>query len=243
VVSSLNTEGSLCILMTGSFRLSLETTLEVIENCQKQFPWASPVDVWFLTWRSEKLDNHYDELSRRVCRIIADEESPGEAMMTQLQIPFTGQLRAHPEHESCRVGHYASHYAVGYLFDQIDKSGKRYKYALKIRNDLLFEADTDMWTDIIKKAPSTYLTMTNFWCPGVGINDHVGFGTYENMRKVWRFDLDEFKQDLARSWNPESLVELKVRKAGAVVYTFEPRSYRITHRGRTDINIPDWVQK
>lgn len=187
-------------------RLPLETIINCIQNCSRQFSFLEH-DIWAFTWKTE--NNAEDALRPFVYKLIANEPSPTNEDMDIKGIPFTKQLQTHPEHAICRVGHYATLYGVSYVFDEIEKSGIKYEYALRTRNDLdIGLIDPENWLDIIKENPKTYITPEMPWCP-IGINDHLGFGAFENVRNVWTYDEQHFKKTVPECWNPEAYIKTR----------------------------------
>jgi hypothetical protein len=234
-------ERSLAVILTGLTRLPAEVYVDVIENYKNQFSWATRLDVWFFTWADQAHEQTREVIEPHVHRVVATEPSPTQEMMVDLGIPFTGQLARYPEHAVCRLGHYAAQYGSSAAIDVVESSGDTYTYLVKGRNDLWFEADTSFVPGAIEQQPTSYLTPPGYWCGGVGINDHVGVGLFSTVRKVWSFDLDEFRSQLANCWNIESFLAWKVQQAAVSHCVFDTSRYLIKRydSGR----VTDWVHK
>ena len=231
----------LCILINGSTRTTIESIKECIENYKRLFANIEH-DVYLFTWKTE--DGRENQLKDYVDYFYADEECPTQEELDKLGVPFTGQLRAHPEHKICRIGHYAVNHAFRRLFGEIKKINKQYKYALRARNDLYLEIDTTDWIKIIEQDSAAYILPPNLWCIGAGSNDHLGFGLFDLVEKIWATDLESFNNILGGCHNFEMACDEMINRAKATKYIRDPARYIIKRMGRTDHNFDsDWNLK
>lgn len=229
----------LCIAINGAMRITTEAIIDCIENYKKQFSWANP-DLWLFTWKTEDLRE--EALRPHVYKLIAAEPSPTNDYLDKLGIPYTMQLVKQPEHKVCRISHFAQIYGLNYLFNKIAQSGEEYEFACRARNDLYFEADTYMWEWLVKDEPKAYLSPGILWGDMPGSNDHLGFGKFDIVKKIWSYNPDDFKKTLSESWNIEVYIQKMIEK-NAVHKIVDVNRYLLRRTGRTDLGNADWIMK
>jgi hypothetical protein len=236
-------EKDLCILINGATRVTIDSIKECIENYKTLFPGLT-FDVWLHTWKTE--EGQENLLKDYVDFFIADRKPFTQEELDSLGVPFVQQLINHPQHKICRISHYSTYQAFCTLFKAIEEKKKKYKYALRARNDLFIKINTSEWINKISivENENLYITVPNLWCVGAGANDHFGFGNFELVKKIWTPSLEIFNQTLSKSHNFEYAVGSFIQMTGCQQLICEPEKYIIRRLGRKDHNFTvDWELK
>jgi len=230
----------LCLLVTGATRIPPERIIECIQEFKRAFEWANP-DVWYFTW---KTPNEAEKLIEpHVTRLFAPEVSPTQEDLDKLGVTQVQQLNAQPEHRVCRISHYAMVYGMDYLFKKIRESGQEYEFVCRIRNDLHFEvapeARTSTWADLVVADPKAHVTPGILWAACDGASDHIGFGLFETLENIWKYEPGEFNRIISESWNFEQYVGTMTTRHAYVHRVVPVVRYVI----RRSVPEQDWIIK
>lgn len=240
----------LCIVMQGSSRLPIEILIECIENYKKIFAWANP-DIWAFTWKTE--DGREEQLRPHVYKLFAEENSPTDEFLDSIGFPYTQQLKQrYPANKVCRIGHYSTIYGLDFLFKKIIESGEKYEYALRARNDLYFEGNTNDWEEIVRNDPNAYITHGVLWGDhNSQYNDHIGFSRFDLVKNIWAYDKEIIDNVFANSWAPEYYIKIMSERNNTHQHVAPVEKYILKRVGRNDASekdeIPvfnqDWIIK
>ena len=229
----------LCVLINGSMRLPEQTIIDCIEDCKQQFSFIEH-DIWVFTW---KTDNNIEKsIQPHVFKLIANEPSPTFLDLDWLEIPFTEQLKQHPEHAICRVSHYSTMYGLNCIFEEIAKSGIMYEYALRMRNDIVVKIDhPESWFHFLE--PKKYITPPMMWSY-LGINDHMGLGFFDDVKNIWTYDEEHFKTVIPQCWNFELYIQKRLEMFDIKNIIMPVSNYVVKRTNRAYPNgapMEDWI--
>lgn len=187
--------------MSGPVRPSEDAVLEVIQALRRQFPDAV---ISLFTWTSPNTLR----LRNSVEHFFEAPEPPNSLIIQQIPARTVQQrqLGLSDETPGCKCSLYKMMFGVQCLCDAVSSYVRDDDIVLRIRTDSMLLLKPDYIPELMSNAAHFYIARK-----GDGF-DWFGLTTFRTLKQVWCFgSLQEYNEHVNRSWNPENVVQGRIR--------------------------------